>query len=388
MKILGFTSIRSDYDLMSTFYRILDEDPEIDLRLLVSGAHLSPAKGMTVRDVRIDGFRILAEVETLISGDSSASRLKTASNLLAGGIDVVRAFGPDLIVYAGDREDVLVAAMIGGFLGIPTAHFFAGDHAVDGHIDNPVRHAASKLSSVCFASVAQHKERLIALGESAARVHVIGSIALDKFVDEPHLEFGDVLQSIGAKDTCAAKKSALVIFHPIADEIAVADKFITHAVCALIDRGFQVFVGSPNTDPGNSHIEAAIKRLDDLPEVTVYGSVERSIFINLFRNMDIIIGNSSAGILESPTLRIPAVNIGKRQRGRLCAGNVIFCEGDPASIDSALNMALSAEFQASLVDLKNPYGEGNSARRAYKIVKQTDWESLVVKANDPLDRGV
>lgn len=387
MKILGFTSIRSDYDLMSTFYRILNDDPEVDLRLLVSGAHLSPQKGLTVRDIRIDGFSILAEIETLISGDSSASRLKTASNLLAGGLDVVKAFAPDLIVYAGDREDVLIAAMIGGFLGIPTAHFFAGDHAIDGHIDNPVRHAASKLSSLCFASVAQHRQRLAAIGESASRVHVIGSVALDKFVDEPVIDFDEVRKAIGAKDAGTNKKSALFIFHPIADEISMADEFIMNGVQALIDQSFHVYIGSPNTDPGNSHVEAAIRRLSTLPDVTVYGSIERSLFINLFRNVDIIVGNSSAGILESPTLRIPAINIGQRQRGRLCAPNVIFCEGNRASINDALEQALSEDFQASLGNMVNPYGDGNSARKAYDIIKNVDLAALTVKSEDPLQMG-
>ncbi|WP_312992260.1 UDP-N-acetylglucosamine 2-epimerase [Achromobacter animicus] len=387
MKILGFTSIRSDYDLMSTFYRLLNEDPGVDLRLLVSGAHLSPEKGMTVRDIRIDGFSILAEIETLISGDSSASRLKTASNLLSGGLDVVKAFAPDLIVYAGDREDVLIAAMIGGFLGVPTAHFFAGDHAVDGHIDNPVRHAASKLSSLCFASVEEHRHRLVAIGESSSRIHVIGSVALDKFVDEPAMDFDEVRKSIGPKNAGLHKKAALFIFHPIADEISRADEFILNGVQALIDRGFHVYIGSPNTDPGNSHVEAAIRRLGLLPDVTVYGSIERALFINLFRHVDIIVGNSSAGILESPTLRIPAINIGQRQRGRLCASNVIFCEGERASIEAALERALSEDFQASLEGLANPYGDGKSARKAYDIIRSLDLTTLAVKWEDPLQVG-
>lgn len=387
MKILAFTSIRSDYDLMSTLYRMLNDDPEVDFRLLVSGAHLSPEKGSTVKDIRDDGFTILAEVETLISGDSSASRLKTASNLLGSGLDVVKAYNPDLIIYAGDREDVLIAAMIGGFLGIPTAHFFAGDHATDGHIDNPVRHAASKLSSMCFCSIPQHKERLLALGEPEARIFNVGSVAVDKFVQEPGIPFDQVLRRIGAKAHASSAKAALFIFHPIADEVAYADEFIRNGVESLIDRGFHVFIGSPNTDPGNFKIEAAIRQLGQLPQVTVYGNLERALFINLFRGVDLISGNSSAGILEAATLRIPAINIGQRQLGRFCADNVIFCDGDRAAIDAALDQASTEQFQAMLASLVNPYGKGDSSRRAYDILKKADLRALRVKAEDPLQAG-
>ena len=146
-RILGMTSIRSDYDLMSGVYRRLARDPEVDFKLLVSGAHLSPAFGRSVELIRQDGLEILAEIETLISGDSKSSRLKTAAGLLTGALEVVRAYRPDILVYAGDREDVLIGATLGAFLDIPTVHFFGGDHAADGHVDNPVRHATSKLST-------------------------------------------------------------------------------------------------------------------------------------------------------------------------------------------------------------------------------------------------
>ena len=124
-RILGISSIRSDYDLMSQLYKSLNEDPDVDFGILVSGAHLSPAYGYSAELIRQDGLKIIGEVETLINGDSKSSRLKTASCFLSGSIDLIRTFNPDVMIFAGDREDVLIAAMIGGFLGIPTAHFLA-----------------------------------------------------------------------------------------------------------------------------------------------------------------------------------------------------------------------------------------------------------------------
>jgi UDP-hydrolysing UDP-N-acetyl-D-glucosamine 2-epimerase len=242
---------------MSPLFSLLDSDSTIDFRILVSGSHLSSERAATICDIKSDGYTILAEIETLISGDSNSSRLKTASNLLIASIDIVRAFDPNLIVFAGDREDVLVAAMIGAFLGIPTAHFFAGDHASDGHIDNPIRHATSKLSTVMFVSHPDHVRRLKNIGECEDRIFNIGSVALDKFLQEPILNETELLLGLGIRDTISSR-FALFIFHPLEREIEISRDVILHSVRALIDKGFHVFVGSPNTDPGNVKIQSAL----------------------------------------------------------------------------------------------------------------------------------
>ena len=350
-KILALTSIRSEYDLMSRLYSLLHNDSEVDLRLLVSGAHLSPAHGFTVTNIKNDGLEILAEIETLISGDSLSSRLKTASGLLSGSIDFVRQFQPDIIVLAGDREDVLVGGMLGGFLGLPTAHFFGGDHAADGHIDNPVRHATSKLASAHFVSITEHKERLLKLGEPASRIFVTGSVALDKFVSEPVVPLGTILDAIGAGSHARTNPLALLIFHPISQEHDVAADYIANATQALVELGFHVCIGAPNTDPGNYRLTQTLEILAQKPEVTFYRNLSRPLFINLLRHVRLITGNSSAGILEAATLKIPAINIGARQRGRLCAGNVIFTDGRLEAIRTAVRETQSPSFQKSLKTL-------------------------------------
>lgn len=385
LKVLALTSIRSDYDLMSRLYSLLNSDGDVDLRLLVSGAHLSPSHGKTVDDIKSDNFQILAEVETLISSDTRASRLKTASILLSATIDLVKVFAPDVIIYAGDREDVLVAAMLGGFLGVPTVHFFGGDHASDGHIDNAVRHATSKLSSLHFVSTAEHKNRLQCLGEREDRIFVLGSVALDKFIAEPALTKDVVLQGLAAKAHAFSAPIAILIFHPVEDEIAVAGEYISRTVEALIVRGYHVMMGLPNTDPGNVKLVEALQAAAERDEVTFYKNVSRSLFVNLFRSADLIIGNSSAGLLESASIPVAAINIGERQKGRMAGGNVIFCEGDAESINAALDYAVGESFKAGLKAVKNPYGDGNSSSRAYQLLKSIDFKRFVKKAEDPLD---
>ncbi len=386
-RILGLTSIRSDYDLMSGVYRVLHDDPDVELRLLVSGAHLSPQFGRTVDLIVADGFSLLGDVETLINGDSKSSRLKTAANLLNGSIDLIRAYSPDLMIFAGDREDVLVASTIGAFLDIPTVHFFGGDHAADGHVDNPVRHATSKLATAHFVSIDGHRRRLLRLGEPERRISVIGSVALDKFFSEPALDKDTVLRDMRAKPHAASHPLAVLIFHPVDQERAMAPDYVRNAVNAMIERGYHVMVGAPNPDPGNNALVEALRELGQREEVSFYGNTSRACFVNLMRHASLMIGNSSAGLLEAASVGLPVINIGERQRGRTCGDNVLFCDGDRAAVEAALDTVRSAAFQSRLTGLVNPYGDGRSALKAAALLKTLDFQSLIKKTEDPLHAG-
>lgn len=384
-RILGMTSIRSDYDLMSGVYRRLARDPDIDFKLLVSGAHLSGQFGHSVDLIRQDGLEILADVETLISGDSKVSRLKTAAGLLTGAMDLVRGYRPDVLVYAGDREDVLIGAMLGAFLDIPTAHFFGGDHAADGHVDNPVRHATSKLSTTHFVSIKEHARRLAHLGEDPGRVFVIGSVALDKFVAEPPLDRAATLAGVGAKPHAREEHPlAILIFHPVDQERHLAPDYVRGAVGTLVERGFHVLIGAPNADPGNAALLEAMHALAQTPEVTFYGNTARAHFVNLMRHAALMVGNSSAGLLEAASVGLPVVNLGERQRDRLCGRNVVFCNGDTASFRAALDRTEGAEFLAAMRELVNPYGDGHSEARAVDLLKCIDFGAMLKKTEDPL----
>jgi UDP-hydrolysing UDP-N-acetyl-D-glucosamine 2-epimerase len=385
-RILGMTSIRSDYDLMSGVYRRLACDTDVHFKLLVSGAHLSPAFGRSVDLIRQDGLEILAEVETLISGDSNSSRLKTAAGLLTGALEVVRGYRPDILVYAGDREDVLIGAILGAFLDIPTVHFFGGDHATDGHVDNPVRHATSKLSTAHFVSIDEHARRLARLGEDPRRVHVIGSVALDKFVAEPTLDRATTLSGVGAKPHAMdGAPLAILIFHPVDQERDLAPDYVRGAVDTLVKRGYHILIGAPNADPGNAVLLATMQDLALAPEVTFYGNTARSFFVNLMRHAALMVGNSSAGLLEAASVRLPVINLGERQRGRLCGGNVVFSAGDTPSFRVALDRIASEEFRNGMRTLVNPYGDGHSVVRAVELLKQIDFGALFKKTEDPLN---
>lgn len=381
-KILAFSSIRSDYDLMSPLYRLLDGDKDIDFRMIVSGAHLSCNFGYSVEQIRKDQFNILLEVETLLNSDTMLSRIKSASILLQNSLETVAKFAPDLIIFAGDREDALIYAMIGGYLGIPTIHVFAGDHVQDGYIDNPIRHAASKLATVHFVTMEEHKKRLICMGEDPKRVFVIGNPSLDKFVSFKPLSKGDIRKFFKIKNNF--NDFALMIFHPITKEIDRADEYFENILKNLENKKINTFVSYPNVDPGNQKLLKIIDKYSHNSNFIFYKNLDREIFMSIYKHSKFIIGNSSSGICEAASLKIPAINVGLRQTGRYADRNVIFCGTDFGSIDNSLNKALSKDFLETLKDLSNSYGDGKSSIMAYEIIKTLDIKSMIEKTEDPL----
>jgi len=234
-KILGFTSIRSDYDLLTPLYKLLHNDPEIDFRILVSGAHLSHQYGYSIKQIRKDGFNILLEIETLLNSDTALSRLKSASLLLQNSLETISKFNPDLMIYAGDREDVLIYAMIGGYLNIPTIHYSAGDHVEDGYIDNPIRHATAKLSTAHFVTLPEHKKRLVRMGESPDRVFIVGNISLDKIKKFKSMSKEQIKSYF--RITNGFDEFALMIYHPITEEI----KFVEKNIKNILENNFSEF---------------------------------------------------------------------------------------------------------------------------------------------------
>ena len=385
-KILAITGIRSDYDLMSSLYILLKHHKDISLKLLIGGAHMSPRFGRTIDLIHADGIEPLICLETLIDGDTTSSRLKTASIFLQGAIDAVSSWQPDLIIYAGDREETWIGAMLGAYLEIPTIHFYGGDHTLTGHVDNPIRHAVSKLSTAHFVATKEHQKRLLAMGEPEHRIFITGSLAIDNFVNQDLIEPHLLAKKLGI--TFLNLPYALVIFHPDPSEKERAGEIINNIIDTLLRRGIAVCVGYPNTDPANSKIIEVIESYQLNPNVFIYKNLARREFLSLYKGAQIIVGNSSSGIMESSSIPIPAINVGLRQRGRMAAKNVVFCDSDIDSIAAAVNLTESKEFRDQLLSIINPYGSGNSASGALKLLLEKDFETMRLKIEDPMgDKG-
>jgi GDP/UDP-N,N'-diacetylbacillosamine 2-epimerase (hydrolysing) len=387
-RILAFTSNRSEYDLLSYLFNYLSRDKSIDFRVLVSGAHLSKTYGLTVNHIKKDGIKILDRIETLIDSDSDSARIKTASILLQNALQSVERFAPELIIYAGDREDVMIAALIGGYLKIATAHFFAGDHDRDGVIDNPLRHATSKLSAFNFASLEEHRRRLLSIGQNPERIFVIGSCALDKFRLEPVLSREETLGRLSKKIT-GFEKYALVIFHTFMDHEKKAIEEFKNILKALKNMNIPAVINTPNTDPGSRELIQLINTLRQDKNFLCVNNLERNLFVNLFRNAHFQIGNSSAGILEAASIPLPVINVGERMVGRKSQKNVIFADSSVTAIEKAISTATSKRFSdANIKGLKNIYGDGRSSERAFRILKGLDLTKFAeFRKEDPLFNG-
>ena len=219
-KILAITGIRSDYDLMSKLLHRLHSDPQIDLELLVGGAHLSQTYGYSFQQIQSDGFKVLHSVESLIDSDTLSSRIKTASIMLQCSIDSVAHWQPDVIIYSGDREEVWIGALLGTYLEIPTVHFYGGDHTSTGHVDNPIRHAVSKMSTFHAVTIEEHRQRLLKIGEPDSRIRVIGNMSLDNFVSQMPIPFKDLCKEIEMNERLQGY--AIVLFHPDPSEKQIA----------------------------------------------------------------------------------------------------------------------------------------------------------------------
>ena len=380
MKILALTSIRSDYDLLSPLYKLLHNDKSIDFKLLVSGAHLSKEFGYTVQFIKQDGFDTLLEIETLINSDTLKSKLKTASIFLLNVIDVISHYNPDVLLYAGDREDVVIGGLLGTYLHIPTIHFYGGDHELDGHEDTVIRHATSKLSTYHFVSNKQHYNRLLSIGEGQNRIYNIGSISLDRFKNNKSYSKKKIkkLLSLTYFDQCS-----LVIYHPspvLNDDSIVFENILK----SLKNKNIFSFVSYPNTDSNKSKIIKIIEKYKKDKNFYFYKNLDRDIFLSIFKMSKFIIGNSSAGIYEAASIPIPAINVGKRQQGRMAGENVVFCGTSIEEITMNIEKAITPIFSSSIKNIVNPYGDGRSANRAYKLIKEIDLKSQIQKVEDPL----
>jgi len=383
MKILALTGNRSDYDLMSPLYRLLHQDPTIKLNLLVSGAHLAKTYGYSITSIKEDNYSILCEIESLIHSDSKQSRLKSASILLQSSIDIVAHFDPDLIIYVGDREDVIVGGLLGCYLEKPTMHFWSGDHASDGNTDNAIRHATSKLSSIHMVSLPQHRDRLIKMGESPDRIFYIGSIALDNFSKHVPISKDEIKKQFNVENNFQ-NEYALVIYHPLPTEREIYGETFKNILEVLQENNIPAFINSPNTDPGNYPGLNVIDSYAKNPNFVSTKNIPRDLFLSIYKNAKFIIGNSSSGIVEAASIPIPAINVGERQKGRFAESNVIFCSLKRNEINHAVKKACSENFLNAIKEIKNPYGDGQSAERAYHLIKKLNLRQFSYKNEDPL----
>jgi len=378
-KILAVTGIRSEYDIMSSVFRAISERSDLDLQLAVTGAHLSDAYGHTVDEVRKDGFIIADEIESLLNSDQGSARVKGLGIQLQGLVQTASRINPDWLLVLGDREESITTALVGAYMNIPVAHIGGGDRVI-GNVDDQVRHAVTKLAHLHFTTNQESADRIIRLGEQPFRVHNVGNPGLDRLLTVPELSAEELSQSLGIHID-DDEPLLVVIQHVISTEIDDAYRQMRQTLEAVADLGLKTVLSYPNTDAGGQQMIRAIREFETLPNFYTAKNIPRLEFVNLFRRASCLLGNSSAGILEAPLLKLPVVNVGNRQKGRLHAENVTFVPHEKNSIMHAVRRAVfDSEYRAVVSRGSNPYGDGRSAKKIAEILATTETnDQLLIK---------
>ncbi len=381
-KIVAITGARSEYDLMYTTYKKLNQIPHIDFGLIVTGPHLADKFGNTSSLVELDKFTIHDKIYNLIDTNNLIGRISSLGYqipLLAHALDRIR---PDIVLVAGDREEAISVSMTAAFLNIPVAHFFGGDIAKDGNIDNSVRYATSKFSHLHFTTLSTHKENLIRLGEDEWRIHVVGNPALDRLNEIPVIEKDIVLRELKSEEW-KHDDYCVLIQHSVINEVDKQSEIIRITLESIRESGMRCFVNYPNSDAGNQSIIDAYLEYSKLypTQFRLFQNLDRIMYINLLRNSSFLIGNSSSGLLEAPSLKLPAINVGTRQRGREHGCNVVFVNYDKSEIMNAIDFVSSNEdFLLEVSKGINPYGDGNSSEKIIHILQNINLnETLIFK---------
>lgn len=367
-KIHILTGIRSEYDILSPVIGAIADTPGLEPGVIVTGAHLSARHNYSVRQIEADGFPIVARIDSLLASDGLTGRIKGAALQLAALADHFAVNRPDMLIVMGDREEPMTGALAASYHHIPIVHIGGGDHAEDGNVDNPIRHAVSKLAHLHMVTTELSGKRLRALGEEDWRIHVVGASGLDRLMAVPQMDRAELDAAL--RVDWAGAPYVVLLYHPTITDFAGAAAHIAAVTSVLEATGLHVAAMAPNTDPGADGVLAGLQafaaRCD---RVRLFTFLERTVFVNLLRHARAMVGNSSSGVIEAPTLGLPTVNIGQRQRGREHAENIIFTGYDPDEIAGALHRATQdPAFRATAALKHSPYGDGKTGRRIADIL--------------------
>jgi len=376
-KIAVITGIRSEYDILYSVMKAIDEHPALELNVIVTGAHLSEAYGYSIKEIEKDGFPIAEKIESLLNADTLSSRIKSGAIQLLGLIQALDRIKPQMIVILGDREEAIMSALAGVYMNIPVAHLCGGDK-VWGNVDDTIRHAVTKLSHIHFPTTQENAERIIKMGEEKWRVHSVGNPGLDRLMTTEYISREKLSEKLGFDVTSGPV--ILLIQHPLSSEMEMAGEQMRITMEAIKEMKIKTLVGYPNSDAGGQKIIDVINEYaEKLPFVKPYINLSRTEFVNLLRIADVLIGNSSCGILEAPLLKLPVINVGNRQKNRQHAENVIFVPHDKRVIIKAVQAVLNDEgFIEKVKNCVNPYGDGHSGERIARILVEINLDKSLI----------
>ena len=378
-KIAVVTGSRAEYGHLYWIIRGIHEDPELELQLIVTGMHLSPEFGLTVKEIEKDGFPIADKIEMLISSDTETA---IATSMGLGMIGFAKAYErlkPDILVVLGDRFEILSAVAAAVPFRIPVAHIHGGE-ATEGVIDEPIRHAVTKMSHIHFTATERYRKRVIQMGENPKNVFCFGAPGLDNVSKLALLSREELSKEL---EFPYDRKIGVVTYHSVTLEKDTAGLQISELLNALqyIKDIYWIFTQTNADTSGRIIIKMIndfIKKNPDRGKAFV--SLGQLRYLSLLKNVVVMVGNSSSGLIEAPSFELPVVNIGDRQSGRVRGQNVIDVpECKEGAIIHAIEKALSPEFKNSLKGIKNPYWNGYVSEKILEKLKKINLDEKLIK---------
>jgi UDP-hydrolysing UDP-N-acetyl-D-glucosamine 2-epimerase len=358
------TSSRADYSHLYWPLKDLAAHPEVDLKLIVMGSHLAPTFGATAQEIERDETPIAARIECLLNSDTDIGMAKTIGVAALGLADVLGQMRPDLLLLIADRYEMLAPASVALALRIPIAHIEGGEIS-EGAIDDAVRNALTKMSHIHFTSTHLARQRVIAMGEEPWRVYRAGAPSLDHLRRSQLLTHEELEQRLQLD---LNQPTVLVAYHPVTIRRETTEE-VDALFAALVQTEGQILFCYPNSDAGSHHIiEHTRSFLARHNNGRVFTNLDPIAYWSLLRNVDVLVGNSSSGIMETASFALPTVNIGLRQKGRERARNILDAAPEAKDILAKIKQARSKTFRDSLAGMENPYGNGHASEKIVEVL--------------------
>lgn len=369
MKRIGImTGTRAEYGLLKPLMQEINKDNDLELYLIVSGMHLSPEFGMTYQEIEEDGFQMNAKVEMLLSSDSPAGISKSIGLGVIGFADEFQRADLDMLILLGDRYEALSAAISAMVMRIPIAHLHGGE-LTEGAIDEGIRHSITKMSYLHFTSTEQYRNRVIQLGENPERVFYVGALGVENIKKINLMTKEELEKSIHFE---IDENTVVVTYHPVTlENNTVEEQFLN--LLKVLDRNpkIRMIFTKANADTNGRIVNELIDKYaaQNSERACAFMSLGQKRYLSALKYCRIVIGNSSSGIIEAPSFGKPIINIGDRQKGRICADSVINCGYTQQEIQQAMETALTEEFENKARNCRNPYEKENTAANIISVIK-------------------
>ncbi len=377
-KICVVTGTRADFGLLRKLMQEIEASSSLVLQIVATGMHLSHEHGLTYREIENAGLNIDMRVEMLLSSDTPVATSKSVGMGLIGFADAFERLRPDIVLVLGDRVEILAAASAALIAGIPLSHVHGGE-STEGAIDEAIRHSITKMSHLHLVAAEDYRRRVIQLGENPDTVFNVGGLGVDALHDMKFMTKEEVESSLGLS---FGNRSVLVTFHPITLEGGASSvEQVSELLSALhVLEDTTIILTMPNSDAGGREISDMFSQFTLAhPNAMAFTSLGSLRYLSCMKWVNGVVGNSSSGLAEAPSLKVGTINIGDRQKGRLQASSVINCQSQKSDILAAFDELFSEDFERRLTDAKNPYGEGGASKAIVGILERYDIENVLKK---------